>query len=318
MPGQSAMPAADASSAAVHVLSARPGDVLPGGKAGGPLPGLAGFLAAVPDHRRAQGRRHSLACVPGLACAATAAGAKSLVAIAERAADAPAAVPAALVVRRDPCGGAWVVPGETTIRRALAGADPGALDEQLAAWLAAAAAGEADEQAAGRVMADGKTVRGAARADGRAVHLLAAMSGGGAVLAQREAGRKTNEITQVKPLPDPLGPEGAVVTLDALHCQKDTARYLAEDKHADYIFTAVKDNQPKLLDALDALPWQSVPVQHVMKDRGHGRDEVRTIQVLPAPTASSRTPPGRSRSNGTSPTCAAAPGPTSPRPASPA
>ena len=94
MPGQSAMPAADASSAAVHVLSARPGDVLPGGKAGGPLPGLAGFLAAVPDHRRAQGRRHSLACVPGLACAATAAGAKSLVAIAERAADAPAAVPA--------------------------------------------------------------------------------------------------------------------------------------------------------------------------------------------------------------------------------
>jgi hypothetical protein len=159
---------------------------------------------------------------------------------------------AALVVRRDPCGRAWVVPGETTIRRALAGADPGALDEQLAAWLAAAAAGEADEQAAGRVMADGKTVRGAARADGRAVHLLAAMSGGGAVLAQREVGHKTNEITQVRPLPDPLGLEGAVVTLDALHCQKDTARYLVEDKHADYISTAVKDNQPKLFDALDA------------------------------------------------------------------
>ncbi|HEX9528567.1 MAG TPA: hypothetical protein VF951_13800, partial [Streptosporangiaceae bacterium] len=40
-----------------------------------------------------------------------------------------------LAMRRDPCGGAWVVPSETTIRRALAGADAGALDEQLAAWL---------------------------------------------------------------------------------------------------------------------------------------------------------------------------------------
>jgi len=126
-------------------------------------------------------------------------------------------------------------------------------------------------------------MRGAVQADGRAVHLLAAMSGGGAVLAQREVGHKTNEITQVKPLLDPVDLAGAVVTLDALHAQRETARYLVEDKHADYIFTAVKDNQPGLFDALDALPWSSVSVQHVMKDRGHGRDEVRTIQVLAAP-----------------------------------
>jgi DDE_Tnp_1-associated len=193
LPGQSAMPAADASSAAVHVLSARLGDVPSGGaEGGGPLPGLAEFLAVVPDHRRAQGRRHSLVSVLCLACAATAAGAKSLVAIAEWAADAPVMVLAALRVRRDPCGGAWVVPSETTIRRALAGTDPGALDEQLAAWLAAATVPEADQTAAAQVMVDGKTLRGAVQADGRAVHLLAAMSGG-AVLAQREVGHKTNE-----------------------------------------------------------------------------------------------------------------------------
>jgi hypothetical protein len=59
MPGQSSMPAADGSTAAVHVLSARLGEV-PAGEAARPLPGLAEFLAAVPDHRRAQGRRHSL------------------------------------------------------------------------------------------------------------------------------------------------------------------------------------------------------------------------------------------------------------------
>lgn len=74
-----------------------------------------------------------------------------------------------------------------------------------------------------------------------------------------------------------------MVSLDAMHVQRYTARYLVEDKGADYIFTAVKDNQPCLFDALNALPWQSVPIQHTMHDRGHGRDETRTIQVLPAP-----------------------------------
>jgi hypothetical protein len=65
--------------------------------------------------------------------------------------------------------------------------------------------------------------------------------------------------------------------------QKDTARYVVEDKHADYLFTAVKDNQPSLFAALDALDWVSAPIAHVMGDHGHGRDETRTIQVLPAP-----------------------------------
>ena len=201
MPGQSAMPAADA----VHVLSARLGDVPPGGTAGGTLPGLAGFLAAVPDHRRAQGRRHCLVSILGLACAATAAGARSLVAIAEWAADAPAAVLAGLGVRRDPCGGALVVPSETTIRRVLSDAGPGALDEQLSAWLAASAVPGAGEMAATRVAVDGKTVRGAVQADGRAVHLLAAMSGGGAVVAQREVGHKINEVRREAPcrIPNP-------------------------------------------------------------------------------------------------------------------
>lgn len=31
------------------------------------------------------------------------------------------------------------------------------------------------------------------------------------------------------------------------------------------------------------MPWAGAPIEHVMKDRAHGRDEVRTIQVLPAP-----------------------------------
>jgi predicted transposase YbfD/YdcC len=277
MPGQSAMPARDCSSAAVHVMAGRldDGSVV---AAAGQLAGLARVLAEIPDHRRAQGRRHDLATILALACAAVAAGARSLVAIAEWSAGAPAAVLACLGVRRDPCGGAQVVPSETTIRRALARVDAGALDARLGAWLLSLA-GAPPQQ----VAVDGKTVRGAVCDDGRAVHLLAAMTSGGAVIAQREVGHKTNEITQVRPLLAGVDLAGAIVTLDAMHAQRDTARYLVEDKHADYLFTAVKDNQPTLFDALDALPWPDVAVQHVMKDRDHGRDEVRTIQVLPAP-----------------------------------
>ena len=269
----------DAATPTVHVLSARLAGAGPAGPAPG-LAGLAGFLADVPDHRRARGRRHTLVSVLLLAAGATVAGAKSLVAIAEWAADAPASVLDELGVRRDPCGGALVVPSETTIRRALAGADPGAVDARLSAWQAAVHAAGGGTQ---NVAVDGKAVRGAVQADGRAVHLLAAMTSSGAVLAQRNAEHKTNEITQVKPLLDPLDLDGAIITLDAMHVQRETARYLVEDKHADYIFTAVKDNQPKLFDALDAMAWDDAPAGHVMEDRGHGRRERRTIQVLPAP-----------------------------------
>jgi predicted transposase YbfD/YdcC len=138
---------------------------------------------------------------------------------------------------------------------------------------------------------DGKTLRGAIQPDGRAVHLLAAMTHEtSAVLAQRDVAHKTNEITQVTPLLDPLELTGWAITLDALHAQHETARYLVQDKGAAYVFTAIKDNQPTLFAQLDALPWTEVPISHTMHDRGHGRQEKRTIQVLPAPTGSSPTP----------------------------
>ena len=104
-----------------------------------------------------------------------------------------------------------------------------------------------------------------------------------AVLAQRDVAHKTNEITPLKPLLDPLELTGWAVTLDALHAHRETARYLVEDKGAAYVFTAIKDNQPTLFAHLDALPWTTVPIGHTMHDRGHGRQEKRTIQVLPAP-----------------------------------
>ncbi len=65
------------------------------------------------------------------------------------------------------------------------------------------------------------------------------------MLAQLEVESKTNEIPTVKPLLEPLDIEGQVVTLDALHTQRETARYIVEEKKAHYLFT-VKDNQSTL------------------------------------------------------------------------
>ena len=45
----------------------------------------------------------------------------------------------------------------------------------------------------------------------------------------------------------------------------------------------MKENRRALFDALDALPWDQVPVAHTATDKGHGRITTRTIQVLPAP-----------------------------------
>jgi predicted transposase YbfD/YdcC len=80
---------------------------------------------------------------------------------------------------------------------------------------------------------------------------------------------------------DGLDLDGAVITVDALHTQRATADYV-HGRGADFAFP-VKDNQPGLFDALDALPWRDVPVTHATADRGHGRITTRTIQVMDAP-----------------------------------
>ena len=246
---------------------------------------LLDCLAEVPEPRRRHGIRHRAAVVIAFAVAAVLAGADSVTAISEWASDLPAEVLAALGARTDRRG-LRVPPSRSTFRRVLRRLDAQAVAAASGTWLKAQVmAGLADAEAV-IIALDGKTVRGARAGDGKAPHLLAAMiCGARVVLAQKDVDAKTNEITQVKPLLDGHDITGALVTADALHVQKETARYLVEDKTADYLFTAVKDNQPSLFTALDALDWENTPVTHVMHDRGHGRDETRTVQVLPAPEA---------------------------------
>ena len=91
-----------------------------------------------------------------LAAAAVCAGARSMVAIAEWAADTPQSVRATLGTRRDPLTGRWAVPTETTIRRTLARLDAEALAAAISAWLADRGGPDQRRRA---VAVDGKTLR---------------------------------------------------------------------------------------------------------------------------------------------------------------
>jgi predicted transposase YbfD/YdcC len=191
-----------------------------------------------------------------------------------------------LGVRRDPLADRFEPPDEATIRRVLETVDAAALDAAVGFWLAARLRVQAAGQGRGRrarraVAVDGKAVRGTrhASSDGQAVHLLAALDQrAGTVLAQARVDGKTNEITQFAPLLEPLDLAGCVITADALHTQRDHAVFLARDKQAHYILV-VKKNQPGLYVQVKNLPWRQVPVAARQHDRGHGREESRTLKA---------------------------------------
>ena len=128
------------------------------------------------------------------------------------------------------------------------------------------------------VAVDGKTCRGARRADGSRVHLLGAVGHGGHLLDHLEVGVKHNETSHFTELLGPLDLAGAVVTFDALHTVRANLNWLVTDKKADYI-AIVKRNQPLLHAQIRALPWRQVPAGGRTREGGHGRAETRTIKA---------------------------------------
>jgi predicted transposase YbfD/YdcC len=133
---------------------------------------------------------------------------------------------------------------------------------------------------------DGKAVRGASRPDGSRVHLLSAFHvGEGHALAQREVGAKTNEIPELAPCIRDLDLAGTVITVDALHTQRDAARLIAEAKGGHYLMI-VKANQPGLLKqvtaALAGADAEFKDASCAEDGKGHGRREKRAVRTAPA------------------------------------
>jgi predicted transposase YbfD/YdcC len=125
---------------------------------------------------------------------------------------------------------------------------------------------------------DGKTSRGARRADGTRVHLLGVAEHGGLLLDHLEVDVKHNETSHFTELLKPLDLNGAVVTFDALHTVRANLDWLVREKKAHYI-AVVKQNQPLLRARVKALPWRQVPAGSVTRDTGHGRIETRTLKA---------------------------------------
>jgi predicted transposase YbfD/YdcC len=232
-------------------------------------------LSEAADPRARRGVRHQMRTILAVALCAVLAGARSFAAMGEWSANASPQVRVAL-------GCSARAPSESTLRRSLQRLGGDELDTAMGNWIAGRATGPGVRRA---LALDGKTLRGALGAGGRARHLMAAIDHhAGVVVGQVDVDGKTNEIPMFSQFCDQITDlAGVVITADAMHCQKDHADYLVLSRRAHYLLT-VKGNQPTLRHQLKALPWTDVPVGHTSTDRGHGRVEQRTLKVVTVST----------------------------------
>jgi len=135
---------------------------------------------------------------------------------------------------------------------------------------------------------DGKTGRRSFRKKGQAaLHMVSAFATRQRlVLGQVKVADKANEIVAIPKLLDLLAIEGAIVTIDAMGCQRDIAQTIL-DKKADYVL-ALKGNQGTLREDVElfaaeqkAKDFKDAAVsRHTEVDGDHGRIETRTTTVI--------------------------------------
>lgn len=206
------------------------------------LGSLFDLFNTMEDPRRKAGRRYPLGCVLGIMAAAVISGARDMQAIYDFAVGLTRQQRRRLRCWKNPYTKAFHVPSKTTFWNVISIIDPAELDARLGQWLSALGGTRAEALAI-----DGKTVKGAWSSPGRQLHLFAAFAHDSSVVySQCAVDEKSNEITHVQKLLDPVELDGKVITADALHTQRAAARYLVQQRGADYIFT-IKENQPSLL-----------------------------------------------------------------------
>lgn len=176
------------------------------------------------------------------------------------------------------------IPSHDTFTRVFAVLQPSMLQEVLLPWLL-----ERRGLPGEWIHLDGKTLRGT-RCQSRklkALHVVSAWAGQtGLTLGQVAVDTKSNEITALPQLLDLLDLQDKIVTIDAIGCQRELAQRIVEGG-GDYVL-AVKGNQPTLHTALqDAFVHAPTPKlrssrQTTTFEKGHGRYEQRTVEVLPA------------------------------------
>jgi predicted transposase YbfD/YdcC len=178
-------------------------------------------------------------------------------------------------------------PSHDTFSRVFAALDGRKFVECFLKWVEGL-----EESTKGKVVAiDGKTARATLdRAKGKnPLHVVSAwVTENCLFLGQEVVEEKSNEITAIPKLLEVLELTGAIVTIDAMGCQKEIAAKIREKK-ADYVL-AVKGNQENLeIDIIEAFaeveegrPPETLRT-HTEHDKGHGRVETRRTQTMAVP-----------------------------------
>ncbi len=180
------------------------------------------------------------------------------------------------------------IPSEDTLGRVLGRLDPGVFEKCLLSWIQTV-----QELTANRLVAiDGKTLRGSYdRQGGRAaIHMVSAWAAENKLsLGQVVVAEKSNEITAIPELLQLLEISGALVTIDAMGCQREIADCI-RDRGGDYVL-AVKQNQPKLYERVEKAINEALEEdaenldEYQTVEKGHGRQETRTYVIVGAPDA---------------------------------
>ena len=177
-------------------------------------------------------------------------------------------------------------PSHDTFERVFDRLDPKAFQTCFRAWMHALH----DALGLSPIAIDGKTLRASGTDGLKALHLVSAWATANCLsLGQVAVDEKSNEIPAIPKLLELLDIHGALVTIDAMGCQKEIATKVI-DKGGDYVLTA-KDNQPTLCNDIrerfvTAAEKDFVGVNHdsyTTQESGHGRKETRHYHIITDP-----------------------------------
>lgn len=177
------------------------------------------------------------------------------------------------------------IPSHDTLERVFERLEPEAFQNCFRSWIAAVAEGLKIKH----IAIDGKTLRGSGHTPRgwKPLHLVSAWASEQQLsLGEVAIEDKSNEITAIPRLLDLLDLKGALVSIDAMGCQKDIAEKIVA-QGGDYVLT-VKDNQPALAEAIrecfleaDEKEYRDCEVDtYETFDKGHGREERRSYTVM--------------------------------------
>jgi predicted transposase YbfD/YdcC len=249
---------------------------------------LVKHFESLPDPRHTRNRRHLLVDVIAIAVCGVMAGCEGPTSLALWARSKREFLATFLEL---PAG----LPSRDCLRRVLSLLKPEAFQQCFQEWVAACLTANDDADAktgVQHIAIDGKTLR-RSHDRGRALgplHIVSAWaSAQGLSLGQLATEEKSNEITAIPHLIEQIDVQGAVVTIDAMGCQTEIARQIVANG-GDYVL-AVKDNQPKLCEAIHAFfdehvqdDLARVPHRHCETlDESHGRRDYRYYDLAKLP-----------------------------------